>query len=178
MSVEELKIREELELDVEKGLEEEIKDGIYRLALRLHRLYQHQKDSASKQKCDGRNERGNTRGKMLSEVNINIKMEGGTTIQIKEIKKEAGRNDRCTRIPTPKHARKQESIAFQSPRGVRFDWAQSLRTASSPSHINRKIEEKHRHKVKENEGSGNLGPRRGKEDMGIKTALLQLGWKY
>ncbi|KAL0431859.1 UNVERIFIED_CONTAM: hypothetical protein Sradi_0811900 [Sesamum radiatum] len=176
MSVEELKIREELERDVEKGLEEEIKDGIYRLALRLHRLYQHQKDSASKQKCDGRNEQGNARGKMLSEVNINIKMEGGTTIQIKEIKKEAGRNDRCTRTPTPKHARKQESTASQSPRGVRFDWAQSLRSTSSPLSINRTIEGKHRHKVKENEGSGNVGPRRGKEDMGV--ALLQLGWKY
>ncbi|KAL0396517.1 UNVERIFIED_CONTAM: hypothetical protein Scaly_0100100 [Sesamum calycinum] len=134
MSVEELKIREELERDVEKGLEEEIKDGIYRLALRLHRLYQHQKDSALRQKCDRRNEHGNAGGKMLSE----------------------------------------------SPRGVRFDWAQSLRTTSSPSHINRKIEEKHRHKMKEHDGSGNLGPRRSKEDMGTKTALLQLqlGWKY
>ncbi|KAK4430535.1 hypothetical protein Salat_1354200 [Sesamum alatum] len=178
MSVEELKIREELERDVEKGLEQEIKDGIYRLALRLHRLYQHQKDRALKQKCDGRNEQGNARRTMISEVNINIKMEGGTTIQIKEIKKEAGRSDRCTPIPTRKHATKQENIDFQSPRGVRFDWAQSLRSTSSPLHINRGIEEKHQYKVKGNGGSGNVGPRRGKEDMGIKTTLLQLGWKY
>ena len=44
MSAEELKIRDELERDVERDLEEEIKDGIYHLALRLHRLYQHQKE--------------------------------------------------------------------------------------------------------------------------------------
>ena len=43
MSAEELKIRKELEMDVERDLEAEIKDGIYHLALRLHRLYQHQK---------------------------------------------------------------------------------------------------------------------------------------
>lgn len=44
MSADELNIFRELEKDVERDLEEEIKDGIYHLALRLHRLYQHQKE--------------------------------------------------------------------------------------------------------------------------------------
>ncbi|KAK3011802.1 hypothetical protein RJ639_012503 [Escallonia herrerae] len=41
-------IRGELEMDVERDLDEEIKDGIYHLALQLHRLYQHQKERNDK----------------------------------------------------------------------------------------------------------------------------------
>ncbi|PIM97311.1 hypothetical protein CDL12_30221 [Handroanthus impetiginosus] len=89
MSIEEVRIREELELDVENDLEEEIKDEIYHLAFKLHRLYQHQKERSL-------NQQGNARKKSLSEVNINIKMEGGTTIQIKEIKKQDPASARFT----------------------------------------------------------------------------------
>ncbi|KAK3031136.1 hypothetical protein RJ639_035134 [Escallonia herrerae] len=48
MSAEELQICGELEMNVERGLEEEIKDGIYHFALRLHRLYQHQKERSGR----------------------------------------------------------------------------------------------------------------------------------
>nr|GMC62371.1 uncharacterized protein LOC109180280 [Ipomoea batatas] len=101
-SDEEKKIWGELERDVERELEEEIKDGICKLALRLHRLYH---DS-----------------KTLSEVSINIRMEGGTKI---EIKKEARRSSSSTRrggaAPPP-----------PPPRGQKFDWTNTLR--SGPSH--------------------------------------------
>nr|GME19390.1 uncharacterized protein LOC109180280 [Ipomoea batatas] len=103
-SNEEKKIWGELERDVERDLEEEIKDGICKLALRLHRLYH---DS-----------------KTLSEVSINIRMEGGTKIEIKEIKKEAHRSSSSTRrggAPPP-----------LPPRGQKFDWTNTLR--SGPSH--------------------------------------------
>ncbi|KAK3032285.1 hypothetical protein RJ639_036242 [Escallonia herrerae] len=43
-----MEIRGELEMDVERDLEEEIKDEIYHLVLRLHRLYQHQKERSGK----------------------------------------------------------------------------------------------------------------------------------
>ena len=39
ISEEELKIRSELGMEIERDLEEEIKEGIYHLALRLHRIY-------------------------------------------------------------------------------------------------------------------------------------------
>ncbi|KAI9165594.1 hypothetical protein LWI28_017095 [Acer negundo] len=83
MSEEELKIRGELESEIESNLEEEIKDGIYHLALRLHRLYQNHKERNAKQA-----------NKTISEVNISIKMEGGTKIEIKEMKKEAAPDDK------------------------------------------------------------------------------------
>lgn len=136
MRIEELQIREELELDVEKGLEEEIKQGIYRLALKLHRLYQHQKERTCKQSSSSSssssssdhqtNKQGNminARKKFLSELNINIKMEGGAVIQIKEIKKE---NDRLA--PSPKHAQNVLRGKTRTPRTMKFDWVQSLRS--------------------------------------------------
>ncbi|WOL09435.1 hypothetical protein Cni_G18188 [Canna indica] len=43
MSEEEQKIRAELEMEIERGLEEELKDGICHLSLNLHRLYLHRK---------------------------------------------------------------------------------------------------------------------------------------
>ncbi|KAG5609124.1 hypothetical protein H5410_020405 [Solanum commersonii] len=83
----EMKIRGELERDVERDLEDEIKEGICQLALRLHRLYKHQEERNTRKSIDDHG----TNTKALSEVNINIKMEGGKKIEIKETKKEARR---------------------------------------------------------------------------------------
>ncbi|XP_010531589.1 PREDICTED: uncharacterized protein LOC104807860 [Tarenaya hassleriana] len=84
LSKQEQKIRDELEAEIEKNLEEEIKDGIYNLAVKLHRLYQQRREREASDGSGGRPD-----GKTLSEVNISIKMEGHTKIEIKETKKEA-----------------------------------------------------------------------------------------
>ncbi|KAL2538538.1 uncharacterized protein Fot_19929 [Forsythia ovata] len=172
MSIEELKIRNELEMDVERDLEEEIKDGIYHLALRLHRLYQNQKerhDSAvSNPKSSAKNLQGSAR-KMLSEVNISIKMEGGTTIQIKEIKKQANIHEK-----TP-------PMSATSANSKTFDWVKTLRSdrAKPPSIKSTKAESKTSRMKPENVGKNNISnaSRHRKVDMGAKTALLELGWK-
>ncbi|KAL2531315.1 hypothetical protein Adt_04666 [Abeliophyllum distichum] len=169
MSIEESKIRNELEMDVERDMEEEIKDGIYHLALRLHRLYQHQKErhvnTVSNPKSAAKNLQGSAR-KMLSEVNISIKMEGGTTIQIKEIKKQANIQEK-----TP-------PMSATSANSKTFDWVKTLR-AKPPSIKSTKTESKTSRMKPENVGKNNISnaPRQRKMDMGAKTALLELGWK-
>ncbi|XP_015072880.1 uncharacterized protein LOC107017120 [Solanum pennellii] len=123
----EMKIREELERDVERDLEDEIKEGICQLALRLHRLYKHQEENNTKKSIDDHGTRDITRGtntKALSEVNINIKMEGGTKIEIKETKKEAHR---------PRSNKVSSNVErMVSTRPPKFDWTQSLRSGQTP----------------------------------------------
>ncbi|CAI9767029.1 unnamed protein product [Fraxinus pennsylvanica] len=169
MSIEELKIRNELENDVEQDLEEEIKDGIYHLALRLHRLYEHQKERHTNTETNPKSTR-----KMLSEVNISIKMEGGTPIQIKEIKKQANIQEKTPPNPmtaTPANNKK-------------FDWEKTLRSnrAHPPSIKSNKTENKrvsHLRMKPQNIGKINISnaTRQRKVDTGAKTALLELGWK-
>ena len=60
MSKEEERIRDELEMEIERNLEGEFKDGIYNLALKLRRLYEQRRE---------REEQG------VLEVNISIRME-------------------------------------------------------------------------------------------------------
>ncbi|KAL3370395.1 hypothetical protein AABB24_007436 [Solanum stoloniferum] len=125
----EMKIRGELERDVERDLEDEIKEGICQLALRLHRLYKHQEERNTRKSIDDHGTRDKTRGtntKALSEVNINIKMEGGTKIEIKETKKEARR-------PISNKALNNMQRMVSSTRPPKFDWTQSLR--SGQTHI-------------------------------------------
>ncbi|XP_055802521.1 uncharacterized protein LOC129871591 [Solanum dulcamara] len=127
MNSNEMKIRGELEMDVERDLEDEIKEGMCRLALRLHRLYKHQEERNTKNSIDDHGTRDNTRGtntKALSEVNINIKMEGGTKIEIKEIKKEARH-----RSSYKASSKVQRMVSTRPPK---FDWTQSLRSGSTP----------------------------------------------
>ncbi|KAK2656548.1 hypothetical protein Ddye_009600 [Dipteronia dyeriana] len=119
MSEDELKIRGQLESEIESNLEEEIKDGIYHLALRLHRLYQNQKERNAKQV-----------NKTISEVNISIKMEGGTKIEIKEMKKEAP--DYKVRPWTSKSENMSRAMVLVS-NNKKFDWAKSLRSGKGPS---------------------------------------------
>lgn len=127
MSEEELRIREELECEIERDLEEEIKDGIYHYALRLHRLYQHKMERhAITGKC-----------KTLYEVNICIRMEGGIKIEIKETtKKEAPEKGQLT------SARSLNAHPFNA--NKKFDWARSLRSgAGDPVVVNKKNERMH-----------------------------------
>ncbi|KAL7094484.1 hypothetical protein ACP275_11G106200 [Erythranthe tilingii] len=175
MSIEEVKIREELEMEIEKNLEEEIKEGIYHFALKLHKFYQHQKEKRLKQysSCDKPNEQGNfiTREKIMSEVNITIKMEGENIIQIKEIKKEDefGRGNfvPINIIPSnPRHARNvRGKKAPPVARTVKFNWTDSLRSGSNV--------------VKVNPTQPRRDKNRDKVDVKIKkTGLLEVGWKY
>ncbi|GER47146.1 tetratricopeptide repeat protein [Striga asiatica] len=130
MSVDELKIREELEIDVESNLEGEIKEEIYHLALKLHRLYQHQKQKTLLMNQSSHDHENNARKKMLTEVNINIKLEGGTTIRINEIKKE-GRGGGLARIAKGKGL----GLGPNRNRRAKFDWAGSLRSKESSEMI-------------------------------------------
>ncbi|XP_015873040.1 uncharacterized protein LOC107410149 isoform X2 [Ziziphus jujuba] len=125
MTLEELQIRHELEIDIERDLEEEIKDRIYHLALRLHRLYQHKmernaKDHESEHRAKFAKEE---KKKMVSEININIKMEGGTKVEIKESKKEASEKSRPRSF-------KPENMQSSN---KKFDWVNTLRSSSSTS---------------------------------------------
>ncbi|XP_041028952.1 uncharacterized protein LOC121268676 [Juglans microcarpa x Juglans regia] len=122
MSEEELRIRSELEMEIERDLEEEIKDGIYRHALRLHRLYQQQKERIAKE-GPGQQRRNN---QTLLEVNISIRMEGGTKIEIKETKKEA--HDHHQEKGRPRTSRSENMKPFLPvSNGKKLDWVRSLR---------------------------------------------------
>lgn len=122
ISEEEMKIRREIENEIERDLEEEIKGGIYQQALRLHRLYQDRKNSGHikppvKTKKD------------LLEVNISIKMDGGTMMEIRETKKEAPPPPESLRPRTSR----SDTLARAVPEMKRLDWAKSLR--SSPAQL-------------------------------------------
>ncbi|KAJ8562578.1 hypothetical protein K7X08_031030 [Anisodus acutangulus] len=124
MNTDEMKIRGELEKDVERDLEDEIKEGICQLALRLHRLYKHQEERNTQKSIDNLGTKDGMQGtntKALSEVNINIKMEGGTKIEIKEIKKEARRSSKAS-----------SNVQRMVTRPSKFDWTQSLRSGPTP----------------------------------------------
>lgn len=155
MSEEEIKIRGELEKDIERDLEEEIKDGIYHLALRLHRFYQHQKERKAGETLIDK------RSKALSEVNISIKMEGGTKIEIKEIKKEAQQG-------RPMSSTISENVKDVMPvsHKKKFDWAKSLRSGmNSEANVNQKS------------GSAS-GQRKGTAGVVDTKVAAELGWKW
>ncbi|GLT73515.1 hypothetical protein SLA2020_453670 [Shorea laevis] len=182
----ELKIRNELEMDIERDLEEEIKDGLYHHALRLHRLYQQQKERNAKQAPGFETEsqqRNNNR--TLLEVNICISMEGGTKFEIKETRKEADREK-----GRPRTSRSEKMWAPVVPATTKkVDWVKTLRSNAAPAVIiDRKNGSLHQAKTLANNhcrySNLNLnnpaGRRNGqpkpKADVGHK--LLQLGWKY
>ncbi|KFK30401.1 hypothetical protein AALP_AA7G256300 [Arabis alpina] len=82
LSKEEERIRDELEMEIERNLEGEFKDGIYNLALKLRRLYEQRREREESFDVSMR------KSKRVLEVNISIKMEGDTKIEITEGKKE------------------------------------------------------------------------------------------
>ncbi|KAK1432424.1 hypothetical protein QVD17_09320 [Tagetes erecta] len=130
MSTDELSIFKELEKDVERDLEEEIKDGIYHLALRLHRLYQHQKERASEINEPAVSEphtkqHEHAKNKILSELNINIRMENGTKIEIKETK------NGITQVSPRHRPRSSTSLNVKrvaTPSKKKFNWESTLRS--------------------------------------------------
>ncbi|GAV67918.1 hypothetical protein CFOL_v3_11421 [Cephalotus follicularis] len=171
MSEEELIIRGELENDVERNLEEEIKDGIHHLALRLHRLYQHKNERNARQVY----ETSERRNKALCEVNVSIKMEGETRIEIKETKKEA----RQKGWPL------SEAMLVNGTK--KFDWAKStLRSGSSGVASNTKNDTSHKAKMLiSNKEHGTYArrnlisaSRQRKGNLSVDPKLLQPGWKY
>ncbi|GAB4847232.1 hypothetical protein Ancab_026273 [Ancistrocladus abbreviatus] len=128
ISEEELKIRNELEMDIEKDLEKEIKDGIYDLAHRLHRLYLTRKERNAK-RCSSLKDTPK-RNKAATEVNLSIKMEGGTSIEIKEIKKEARDREKLRSMIRDFSAEKNKQLQGGGLPPKRFDWVKSLRSGS------------------------------------------------
>ncbi|XP_068643994.1 uncharacterized protein [Aristolochia californica] len=115
LSDEERKIRIELETKIEKGLEEELKQGICHLALRLHSLYQ--------------NQEGN-RKNAFTELNVTVRMEGESKIEIFEIKK-----GNCGKLRTLSPV-----AAHKLPFAGGFSWAKTLRSHSTSKMINQKNE--------------------------------------
>lgn len=161
---EELKIRRELEMDIERDLEEEIKGGIYHLALRLHRLYQHRKERSHK-----------SDGETLSEVNINIRMEGGTKVEIKVItKKDQAVPQKLVRpgISSSRSSENPKSVQFMRSK-KKFDWVNSLRSDSGPVIVHKKI----------HGSQASLVSNDHRRDRGIIISVnndpkpLDLGWK-
>ncbi|KAF8406076.1 hypothetical protein HHK36_008156 [Tetracentron sinense] len=133
MSNEELKIRGELEMDIERDLEEEIKDGICRLALRLQRLYQHQRGrSATTSSAHSTEVLSGLKNSKFSKVNITIRMEGKSKIEINKIKKV---DHKRGRLWTAKSEDKQGEL---SPGAKKFDWVTTLRSGTSPNLIYKK----------------------------------------
>ncbi|RDY07182.1 hypothetical protein CR513_08739, partial [Mucuna pruriens] len=184
ISAEELKIRSELGMKIERDLEEEIKEGIYHLALRLHRIYHQRKERSAKESS----ELDNNQARALSEVNISIRMEGATKVEIKEMNKEAAEKG-CTYprnyLYKPKNVKEVKKV----------DWMKTLRKGSSPVCASRSsscVSSKHKDNKKlstdpnvfsnnckihggrgKNAGSSGLVKRNGSLDKKI----LQLGWK-
>ncbi|KAJ1399531.1 hypothetical protein SESBI_30294 [Sesbania bispinosa] len=168
VSAEEVKIRSELGMKIERDLEEEIKEGIYHLALRLHRIFQQRKERDVKEAS----EPGNNRSSTLSEVNISIRMEGGTKIEIKEVNKERGEKGYC---PCPPRTYKPKNNVKEV---RKFDWAKSLRKGSSPVAVNRSyVSSKHKEDrmLKGKNNAGSFG--QANKNASADKKLLQLGWK-
>ncbi|XP_057443629.1 uncharacterized protein LOC130735747 [Lotus japonicus] len=153
ISEEELKIRSELGMKIERDLEEEIKEGIYNLALRLHRILQQRKERDAKEASELDN-----RTRALSEVKINIRMEGETKIEIKEVSKEPAEKG----CHSPQGCRPKNNVKAVK----KVDWEKTLRAGSSLVSVNRScVSSKHKDRVL-----------RGKNARGEKK-LLHLGWK-
>lgn len=180
MSEKELKIRNELEIDIERDLEEEIKDGIYHHALRLHRLYQQQKERNAKKVVPGfetqRQSQQRNNNTTLLEVNISIRMEGGTKIEIKETKKEA---DHEKGPPRPRTSRSEKMQPPPVPTTKNFNWVKTLRSNAGPAvslHQAKTLSNNHcRYSNLNLNNPGRIGQPKAKADVGNK--VLKLGWK-
>ncbi|XP_058772262.1 uncharacterized protein LOC131646143 [Vicia villosa] len=118
ISEEELKIRSELAMKIEKDLEEEIKEGIYNLARRLNRVFQQRKEREAKEAAF---DKVNNKTRALSKVIINIGIEGGAKIEIKEVNNKEAKERRCDFRPKKSLKEVKE-----------IDWERSLRRGSSP----------------------------------------------
>ncbi|CDY52511.1 hypothetical protein HID58_056384 [Brassica napus] len=102
LSKEEERIRDKLEMEIERNLEGEFKDGIYNLALKLRRLYEQRREREESLDASMR------KSKRVLEVNISIKMEGDTKIEITERKKEVD-NDKMKKAENLVNKKKCEA---------------------------------------------------------------------
>ncbi|CAH1421673.1 unnamed protein product [Lactuca virosa] len=164
MSTEEHKIIRELEKDVERDLEDELKDGIYHLAFRLHRLYQHQKERYGGESSDP-----NTNTKALSELNINIRMENGTKIEIKELKN-GSTQERVTR---PKSSTSMNLNRIIPPNKTKFNWESTLRSEPVIKKIGNSTKPKSINKVIGRDIKGNRAVAMRTEKVPLKKNILQ-----
>ncbi|KAF8377342.1 hypothetical protein HHK36_030719 [Tetracentron sinense] len=160
MSNEELKIRRELEIDVEKDLEEEIKDGICHLALRLHRLYLRQREQNARES--------------FTEVNITIMMERGFKIEINKMEKEAYEKGQ------PRTSR-AEYKQGKSPVAKEFNLERSLRSGTSLVPTNKRHYTLHYAQVlRDRKDRRNCTSASGQPKGNVRVEnkkLLELGWR-
>ncbi|MED6208917.1 hypothetical protein PIB30_049689 [Stylosanthes scabra] len=194
ISAEELKIRSELEMEIEKHLEDEIKDSIYWLALRLCRIYKQRKERNNNNANDNSVRSSNNNGAFCG-VNIWVRiMEGGrrtTKVEIKDVAK---------RVVCPKSPYRQNNVVKEvngfGARNKKFDWVNTLREGSSSPvvvAINRsKGGSKSKNKTFDlkdvfsnsklecGKGKNNGGsPCQGKKSASVdKKKILQLEWKF
>ncbi|XVF59083.1 hypothetical protein PTKIN_Ptkin07bG0246300 [Pterospermum kingtungense] len=160
MSEEEWKIRGELESDIERDLEEEIKDGIYHLALRLHRLYQHRRERNA---LDISESGDHKKDKALSQVIISIKMEGGTKIEIKETKKETPADDRQKGLHLPPRSTRPTHVKA---------WSDQAKIPGNDRGLcmNLNLENTRKNMVSAS------GQRKG--NIGLNNKVPEVGWKW
>ncbi|MED6219655.1 hypothetical protein PIB30_037801 [Stylosanthes scabra] len=197
ISAEELKIRSELEMEIEKHLEDEIKESIYRLALRLRRIYKQRKERNNANDNNIISYNNNNDGAFCG-VNIWVRiMEGGrrtTKVEIKDVAK---------RVVCPKSNNnyRQNNVVKEvngfGARNKKFDWVNTLREGSSSPvvvAINRSnggSKSKHKtfdlenvfsnSKLECGKGKKNCGssPCQGKKSASVdKKKILQLEWKF
>lgn len=133
----ELKIRQELEREIERDLEEELKEGIYHFAVRLHRLYQQQKERNDAREYGAKRAKEEKMKKAFSEININIKMKGGTKIEIKETKLKAKTQERSKNTSGSQSSRSDYNM-MQSMKVIKskknIDWVNTLRSSTCNDH--------------------------------------------
>ncbi|KAH0452122.1 hypothetical protein IEQ34_019421 [Dendrobium chrysotoxum] len=124
---EERKIWIELENEIEKNWEEEIKDGIRRQALQLHKLYQQRAERISKTTSAAEINRTKSKSskKAFTEITISIRTGGGCSIQIHEHKIDDIHKGR------PQSSRSETKEGRPIYTGKNFDWSQTLRSVSS-----------------------------------------------
>ncbi|CAL4924686.1 unnamed protein product [Urochloa decumbens] len=90
VSTEELRIRDNLEADVEDELEREIIDNMCRLAHHLQRLYQHRHTrQLAGSDTDYQFSTPHAENKILSEINIRLKLDAVCRINITKIENDA-----------------------------------------------------------------------------------------
>ncbi|KAL6883384.1 hypothetical protein ACP4OV_010798 [Aristida adscensionis] len=113
VSAAELKIRDELEADIEEDLEREIIDDMCRLARHLQRLYQHKdrrefNGSANNYQLS----LSHTENPVLSEVNIRIKLDGQCRIDITKVQQDVAaiQPKSCPESDTEQSDKKQGSM--------------------------------------------------------------------
>ncbi|KAK9136132.1 hypothetical protein Syun_015462 [Stephania yunnanensis] len=133
ISNEEAKIREELEDDIERDLEAEIKDQICLLALRLHRLYQHQRERILRELLKS-GDQLSSKDNLFSEMNIRIKMEGGSEIEISETKKVTNTASESKSTKALQSSNNKSTCSeILHKHGKEFNWVKTLRSEKSAS---------------------------------------------